>query len=118
MSEAAERPGGAVDARVPGGAVRSWVVLEADRWSVAATVGGLLLVALLIPSMASPEAASALLAAGDPVETLFQALVAGIVTGVTLVVTITQLVLSQELGAAGDQRERMVLDGAVHHVRG
>ena len=103
----AGRPGGAVDTRVPGGTVRAWIVLEAHRWSVAAAICGLLMVALLVPSLASPEAASALLAAGDPVETLFQALVAGIVTGVTLVVTITQLVLSQELGAAADQRERM-----------
>ncbi len=44
---------------------------------------------------------------GDPFETLFQGLVGAIITGVTLVVTISQLVLSQELGAVGDQWERM-----------
>jgi len=52
-----------------------------------------------------------LMAASDPIETLFQALVTAIITGVTLVVTLSQLVLSQELGAAGDQVDRM--DGAM-----
>ena len=44
---------------------------------------------------------------GDPIETLFQALTTAIITGVTLVVSLNQLVLSQELGPLGDQRERM-----------
>jgi hypothetical protein len=47
----------------------------------------------------------------DPIETLFQGYVTALITGVTLVVTISQLVLSQELGPLGDQRERM--EGAV-----
>lgn len=43
----------------------------------------------------------------DPVRYVFQAFITTIISGVTLVVTITQLVLSQELGSLGDQRERM-----------
>ena len=42
-----------------------------------------------------------------PTRYMFQALVGALITGVTLVVTITQLVLSQELGPLGSQRERM-----------
>lgn len=42
-----------------------------------------------------------------PTRYMFQALVGALITGVTLVVTITQLVLSQEIGPLGDQRERM-----------
>lgn len=42
-----------------------------------------------------------------PIRYMFQALVGALITGVTLVVTITQLVLSQELGPIGSQRERM-----------
>ncbi|XVH33354.1 hypothetical protein ACNS7O_15250 (plasmid) [Haloferacaceae archaeon DSL9] len=38
---------------------------------------------------------------------MFQALVGALITGVTLVVTINQLVLSQELGPLGTQRQRM-----------
>jgi len=44
---------------------------------------------------------------GDPVQTLFQALVTAIVTGVTVVVSINSLVLSQELAPVGKQREKM-----------
>lgn len=53
------------------------------------------------------------LSAGDPVETLFQALVTAIITGVTLVLTVNQLVLSQELGSLVDQRNR--LQGAMEY---
>jgi len=42
-----------------------------------------------------------------PTRYVFQALVGALITGVTLVVTITQLVLSQEIGPIGDQRDRM-----------
>ena len=42
-----------------------------------------------------------------PTRYLFQALVSALITGVTLVVTITQLVLSQEIGPIGGQRDRM-----------
>ncbi|MFC4883045.1 MULTISPECIES: hypothetical protein [Natrialbaceae] len=42
-----------------------------------------------------------------PTRYMFQALVGALITGVTLVVTINQLVLSQELGPLGTQRERM-----------
>lgn len=42
-----------------------------------------------------------------PTRYLFQGLVGALITGVTLVVTITQLVLSQELGPIGTERERM-----------
>jgi hypothetical protein len=38
---------------------------------------------------------------------VFSPLIGAVITGVTLVVTFTQLVLSQELGPLGDQRDRM-----------
>jgi hypothetical protein len=78
-----------------------WVVLEADRRHVT----GLLLVVVFLPLLLvgtfSP-AAEAALRTGDSVDTLFQALVAATITGVTLVLTLNQLVLSQEFGAVGD----------------
>lgn len=43
----------------------------------------------------------------DGLEFLFSAFIGAIITGTSIVVTINQLVLSQELGAVGDQRERM-----------
>jgi hypothetical protein len=44
---------------------------------------------------------------GDTLDSLFTTMITVIVTGTTLVVTIGQLVLSQENGPLGDQRERM-----------
>ncbi|WP_224337502.1 hypothetical protein [Haloprofundus halobius] len=43
----------------------------------------------------------------DTVETVFSTMISAIITGVTLVLTITQIVISQENGPLGDQRERM-----------
>lgn len=43
----------------------------------------------------------------DTIETLFQTLIGVLITGMTLVVSINQLVLSQEFGSLGRQSERM-----------
>lgn len=92
--------------RSEGDTTLAYLLLGADRRLV--TLGLLvgLFAALLLVAVAVPGAGAAV-RAGDPVETLFQALVGATVTGVTLVLTLNQLVLSQELGAVGDQRERM-----------
>jgi len=84
-----------------------WILLDGNRLVLA----GSLLVgvfAVLVAVVAiDPTPLGAAVARADPVSTLFQALLTAIVTGVTLVVTINQVVLSQELGAAGDQQDRM-----------
>jgi hypothetical protein len=86
--------------------VKLWVLTEADRLLVvvlflAVVVGLLFAVGMLVSEPV------AFLEEGDPIETTFQAFIGATITGVTIVVTLTQLVLSQELGAVGDQRERM-----------
>ncbi|MGQ4557070.1 hypothetical protein [Halobellus sp. GM3] len=85
--------------------IKLWLFLTADRWTVAG-VGllGFFVVLLLVGALVPDRV---LLSAGDPVQTLFQALVTSTITGVTLVVSINSIVLSQELGPLGDQRERM-----------
>lgn len=93
--------------RVPGNRVKLWVLLEATRWHVAAALLGLVFGSLLIVGAADPVPLGEAIENVDPVETVFQAFVTAIITGVTLVVTINQLVLSQELGPLGDQRDRM-----------
>ncbi|MFC7131866.1 MULTISPECIES: hypothetical protein [Salinibaculum] len=101
--------------RAAGSRWKLWLLLDADRWVVTAAVLVTIFGALVAVSVASPVTLREALGQSDPVETLFQALVTAIITGVTLVVTITQLVLSQELGAVGDQRERM--EGALSFRR-
>ena len=104
--------GGADDAdtmrgRAGGSRWKLWVLLNADRRIVSGCVLALLFGSFVAISAVAPVPLRTVLEQSDPGETLFQALVTAIITGVTLVVTITQLVLSQELGAVGDQRERM-----------
>ena len=53
------------------------------------------------------DGAAAALITDTPVATAFQSLIGTTVTGVTLVLTLNQLVLSQELGALDDQYDRM-----------
>ncbi|SFB68846.1 hypothetical protein SAMN05444422_101188 [Halobiforma haloterrestris] len=92
----------------------TWVhrfLLDANRWLVTGVLVVVVFVGLLVVARLSPVSLRALVGTSDPVETLFQALTTALITGVTLVVTINSLVLSQELGAVEDQRER--LEGAL-----
>ncbi|MEZ3117049.1 hypothetical protein RYH80_14125 [Halobaculum sp. MBLA0147] len=104
-----DREGGTADEmreRGEAGGFAFRVFVSAPRSTViAGSVVGLWLLLVAVGTLV-PEAATAL-RTGDPVETVFQAFVGATITGVTLVVTLDQLVLSQELGAVGDQRERM-----------
>ena len=84
-----------------------WLLLNANRWAVTVVLMAAVFVALVIVSVVSPASLRELMAVGEPVRTTFQALTTALITGVTLVVTINQLVLSQELGAVDDQRERL-----------
>jgi hypothetical protein len=95
-----------MEERAGGDTVFAYLLVEADRRLLTVGLFLSMLVAFLGAALVMPGSAS-VVRAGDPVETLFQALVGATVTGVTLVLTLNQLVLSQELGPAGDQRERM-----------
>ena len=87
-----------------------WLLLEADRWLVSTLLLAAVLFSLTVLGYLYPGAEEAIRGA-DSVDTVFQALLTATITGVTLVLTLNQLVLSQELGSVGDQRERM--EGAV-----
>ena len=84
----------------------AYVLFDADRKIVA---GGLLIGVFfgLVGFAALFPGPAAALRSGDAVETVFQPFIGTTITVVTLVLTFNQFVLSQELGAAGDQRERM-----------
>lgn len=88
----------------------AYVLFDANRQVVA---GGLLLgvfFSLVCLAVLFPDPTAAI-RSGDAAETVFQPFIGTTITGVTLVLTLNQLVLSQELGAVGDQRDRM--DGAM-----
>ncbi len=84
----------------------AYLLMDADRRVLAIGLALAVFFALAVLAVLLPDVGR-VLRSGDPVETLFQALVGATVTGVTLVVTLNQVVISQELGAVGDQRNRM-----------
>ncbi|MFB6139732.1 MAG: hypothetical protein ABEJ26_04780 [Halosimplex sp.] len=86
--------------------LKLWVLLEADRWLVSGILLALVFLVLAGTGYLYPPAESAV-RTSDSVDTLFQGFLTATITGVTLVLTLNQLVLSQELGAVKDQRDRM-----------
>ncbi|MFB6166316.1 MAG: hypothetical protein ABEJ31_14240 [Haloarculaceae archaeon] len=109
---------GDADASADRGAVsrfKLWVLLDANRWVLTAVVLGAILATLLALGYVDALSFRAAVSGSDPIETLFQAFVTAIITGVTLVVTINQLVLFQKLGPLDDQRDRM--EGALEFRR-
>ena len=87
--------------------VKLWLLLRADRLVVAAVLTLAVFVAFVAAAAALSPPLAAKVGSSDPIETLFASMITAIVTGATLVVTIGQLVLTQENGPLGDQQERM-----------
>ncbi|AXG06207.1 hypothetical protein DU500_06990 [Haloplanus rubicundus] len=100
------RPNDQLRARAAESRTKLWLYLEADRRLVVAGLVAVVFLVVLAVGLLLPTAATKL-RSGDAVGTLFQGFLTATITGVTLVLTLNQLVLSQELGAVGDQRERM-----------
>ncbi|WP_089881178.1 hypothetical protein [Halogeometricum limi] len=87
--------------------IKLWYLLDANRWFVSMIPLAVIFLAALVFGVLDPAPLVSAVRTGDPIETLFQAFVTATITGVTLVVSINSLVLSQELGPLGDQRDRM-----------
>jgi hypothetical protein len=101
-----DEPNDRLRARASESRTKLWLYLEADRRLVVAGLVVAVFLVVLAVGLVLPGGATKL-RSGDAVDTLFQGFLAATITGVTLVLTLNQLVLSQELGAVGDQRERM-----------
>jgi len=84
-----------------------WLLLDANRRVITAALVVVVFAVLVAVGTLGPVEIRESMSQSDPVETAFQGFLTAIITGVTLVVTLNQLVLSQELGGVGDQRERM-----------
>ncbi len=106
-SDGEDAPSDTLRERAGTNRLKLWVLLDADRRLVAGLPLALIFVVLVVLGAVDPAPLRAAANSKDPIETLFQALTTAIITGVTLVVSLNQLVLSQELGPLGDQRERM-----------
>jgi hypothetical protein len=87
--------------------IRLRIALNMNRLVLTAVLAvGLFLFVLILGVLDASPVRAAIRSGGAP-NTIFRAYVGATITGVTLVVTIDQLVLSQETGPLGDQRERM-----------
>ena len=101
------QPGDTMRERADEASWKLWVLMEANRWHVAGALLVGVFLSMVVLGVADPSPLQRSVVQEDPDDTLFQAFVTAIITGVTLVVTLNQLVLSQELGPVGDQRNRM-----------
>ncbi|MFC4437904.1 MULTISPECIES: hypothetical protein [Natrialbaceae] len=86
-----------------------WVLLNANRWLLSGVMAAGVFFALMLWGVSRPPSAHHVMATTDWVKMSFQALIGALITGTTLVVSINQLVLSQEIGPLGSQRRRMDL---------
>ncbi|WP_178915329.1 hypothetical protein [Natronomonas gomsonensis] len=84
-----------------------WLLFGANRWVVAGGLAVLIFLVFMLWGVMKPVSLHSTMQSSDMVETVFAGLVGAIITGTTLVVTINQLVLSQEIGSLGSQRSRM-----------
>ncbi|MFC6723147.1 hypothetical protein ACFQE1_01820 [Halobium palmae] len=84
-----------------------WVLLTVNRWALVAVLAACVFTAFVLFGVFKPVLLRSMMETSDMVETVFSGLVGAIITSTTLVVSINQLVLSQEIGSLGTQRERM-----------
>ena len=84
-----------------------WLIFDANRWLVAA--GGMVVtfIVLVVLGALDEPPLRVLMRTSDEIKTTAQAYITALITGVTIVIAINQLVISRELGPLGDQRERM-----------
>ena len=87
--------------------VKFWVLFEGNRWLLAGLTALVIFAAFVLIGAFEFPSLRTTMETADPVETAFQGLIGAIITGSTLVVSINQLVLSQEIGPVGEQRARM-----------
>ncbi|GAA0471848.1 hypothetical protein MUK72_19750 (plasmid) [Halococcus dombrowskii] len=87
--------------------LKLWILLKANRLLVTAVLAVAFFVVFVIGITVLPPPLIPQLNSSDTIDTLFAGMISAVITGVTLVVTISQLVLSQENGPLGEQRQRM-----------
>ena len=87
--------------------MRLYLLLKLNRELFTALLGGGMFLALLFLGTFAVPSFRSYMIQYDPSRYVFQAYITALITGVTLVVTLSQLVLSQELGPLDSQRQRM-----------
>jgi hypothetical protein len=84
-----------------------WFLLSGNRFAATGLLAAVVFCSVILLSTVLVPSLQSALQSADTVETMFSTMISVVVTGTTLVVTISQLVISQENGPLGDQRQRM-----------
>ncbi|MGM0718833.1 MAG: hypothetical protein ACQET5_17060, partial [Halobacteriota archaeon] len=105
MSDSA--PSDRLESRTAGSRYWMRLLIQTNRWLLVAVVLAVIFCLLVVTSQLGLAPLREIAATQNGVRYLFSPFIGAIITGTSIVVTINQLVLSQELGAVGDQRERM-----------
>ncbi|WP_231188321.1 hypothetical protein [Haladaptatus sp. DYF46] len=87
--------------------LKIWVLFRMNRFLLTGLLALVVFLSFLVFSLTLNPSLPSEIKSTDTIETIFSAMIGVIVTGTTLVITISQLVLSQENGPLGDQRKRM-----------
>ncbi|WP_435153728.1 hypothetical protein [Haladaptatus sp. DFWS20] len=87
--------------------IKLWILLGANRLVVTGALALFFFVSFVVAGSVLYPPLKSTIASSDTIETMFSTMLGTTITGVTLVVTISQLVISQENGPLGDQRQRM-----------
>ena len=87
--------------------LKLWILLKANRLIATGVLAVVFFVVFVIGVTVLPPPLVPQLHGSDTIDTLFSTMIGAIITGVTLVVTISQIVISQENGPLGEQRQRM-----------
>ncbi|TDO73399.1 hypothetical protein DFR79_13716 [Halanaerobium saccharolyticum] len=106
MAGIKETPGNKLHERLNQNSIKLWIFMGRNRLLVTGLLVIIVFITLLVAGSLYPAVENSI-RSSDSIDTLFQALLTAIISGVTIVVSLNQLVLSQELGAVKDQRERM-----------
>ena len=105
-SQSITRPEDTMRERVGESRLKIWFLISANRWFVTVVFMAIALVPLLLLGIFGPSSVRKLITT-DGTISLFGSVVIALVTSITLVLSIAQFVLSQEIGPLGEQRERM-----------
>ncbi|WP_137286820.1 hypothetical protein [Halorussus salinisoli] len=85
----------------------NWFLLGGNRFVVTGLLAVVVFGTFVAVSTVVVPSLEVAIRSADTVETMFSTMIGTVITGTTLVVTISQLVISQENGPLGDQRQRM-----------
>lgn len=84
-----------------------WLLLQAPRIHLSVVLAAVLFAALVVWGTFVDPRFIQRIQGQDTIETTFSTMVGSVITAVTLVVSVSQLVISQENGPLGDQHRRM-----------